>query len=229
MQHIAVFCGASSGQDPIYMEAARNVGRTLAHRGIGVVYGGGHVGLMGAVTDAAMEVGGTVVGVILTFMTDKELAHDRITELVMVRDMRERKMVMHELSQAVIALPGGFGTMDELFELPTLSAPEMTALIGGLRVLDANTGGSKPGVFTDRSGQLSSDLFIHLLDRSMVWPPKAAEEGIYGSHHRKTGDLKWTATRVDMVFDSNSQLRALSEVFAQSDAKEKFVKDLMAA
>jgi uncharacterized protein (TIGR00730 family) len=119
MLHIAVFCGASTGYDPVYMENARTVGRTLAQRGIGVVYGGGHVGLMGAVADAAMEAGGTVVGVIPTFMTHKELAHDRITELVMVRDMHERKMVMHERSQAVIALPGGFGTMDELFELLT--------------------------------------------------------------------------------------------------------------
>jgi uncharacterized protein (TIGR00730 family) len=115
----AVFCGASTGHDPIYMEAARTVGRTLAERGIGVVYGGGHVGLMGAVADAAMEAGGRVVGVIPTFMTHKELAHERITELVMVRDMHERKRVMHERSQAVIALPGGFGTMDELFELLT--------------------------------------------------------------------------------------------------------------
>lgn len=75
--------------------------------------------MMGAVADAAMEAGGTVVGVIPTFMTDKEMAHDRITELVMVRDMHERKMVMHQRSQAVMALPGGFGTMDELFELLT--------------------------------------------------------------------------------------------------------------
>lgn len=119
MQYIAVFCGASTGHDPVYLEAARGVGRTLAQRGIGVVYGGGHVGLMGAVADAAMEAGGRAVGVIPTFMTHKELAHDRITELVMVRDMHERKMVMHERSQAVIALPGGFGTMDELFELLT--------------------------------------------------------------------------------------------------------------
>ncbi len=118
-QYIAVFCGASTGHDPTYLEAARKVGRSLAQRGIGVVYGGGHVGLMGAVADAAMEAGGTVVGVIPTFMTHKELAHDRITELVMVGDMHERKMVMHERSQAVIALPGGFGTMDELFELLT--------------------------------------------------------------------------------------------------------------
>jgi uncharacterized protein (TIGR00730 family) len=119
MTHIAVFCGASSGNDPSYLEASRNVGRVLAERGIGVVYGGGHVGLMGAVADAAMEAGGRVVGVIPTFMTHKEVAHERVSELIMVRDMHERKMVMHQRSDAVIALPGGFGTMDELFELLT--------------------------------------------------------------------------------------------------------------
>jgi uncharacterized protein (TIGR00730 family) len=85
MLHIAVFCGASSGHDPIHVATAREVGRAIAQRGLGVVYGGGHVGLMGAVADAAMEAGGSVVGVIPTFMTHKELAHDRITELVMVR------------------------------------------------------------------------------------------------------------------------------------------------
>jgi hypothetical protein len=119
MMHIAVFCGASTGHDPIYLEAARTVGRALAQRGIGVVYGGGHVGLMGAVADAAMGAGGHVVGVIPGFMTERELAHDRVSELIIVKDMHERKMVMHQRSEAVIALPGGFGTMDELFELLT--------------------------------------------------------------------------------------------------------------
>jgi len=119
MLHIAVFCGASSGHDPIHVATAREVGRAIAQRGLGVVYGGGHVGLMGAVADAAMEAGGRVVGVIPGFMTERELAHERVSELVIVRDMHERKLVMHERSQAVIALPGGFGTMDELFELLT--------------------------------------------------------------------------------------------------------------
>ena len=86
---------------------------------MGVVYGGGHVGLMGAVADAALNAGGEVIGVIPGFMVEKELAHQGLTELMIVRDMHERKMRMHELSQAVIALPGGFGTMDELFELLT--------------------------------------------------------------------------------------------------------------
>ena len=117
--HIAVFCGANTGSDPAILEAAKAVGKAIAQRGMGVVYGGGHVGLMGAVADAAMQAGGEVIGVIPGFMVEKELAHQGITELIVVRDMHERKMRMHERSQAVIALPGGFGTMDELFELLT--------------------------------------------------------------------------------------------------------------
>jgi uncharacterized protein (TIGR00730 family) len=116
---IAVFCGASAGSDPAFIEAARDMARTIAGRGMGIVYGGGHVGLMGVVADAALEAGGEVIGVIPGFMIEKELAHQRLTELITVRDMHERKMRMHVLSQAVIALPGGFGTMDELFELLT--------------------------------------------------------------------------------------------------------------
>ncbi|MBL0043038.1 MAG: catalase/peroxidase HPI [Flavobacteriales bacterium] len=114
-------------------------------------------------------------------------------------------------------------------QLLTLSAPEMTVLVGGLRVLGANTGGSKHGVFTDRVGHLTNDFFVNLLDMSMAWAPKSGEEGIYGSHDRTTGDRKWTGTRVDMVFGSNSQLRALAEVYAQIDGKEKFVKDFVKA
>ncbi|MEO8589280.1 MAG: TIGR00730 family Rossman fold protein [Flavobacteriales bacterium] len=119
MQRIAVFCGASAGNDTIYHDAAQGVGRAIAARGMGVVYGGGHVGLMGAVADAALQAGGEVLGVIPGFMVEKELAHNGLTELLVVRDMHERKMRMHERSDAVIALPGGFGTMDELFELLT--------------------------------------------------------------------------------------------------------------
>ncbi len=114
-------------------------------------------------------------------------------------------------------------------QLLTLNAPEMTVLVGGLRVLGASTGASKHGVFTDRVGQLTNDFFINLLDMRMAWAPKAGEEGIYGSHDRKTGDRKWTGTRVDLVFGSNSQLRALAEVYAQGDAKEKFVRDFVKA
>ncbi|MBK9177904.1 MAG: catalase/peroxidase HPI [Flavobacteriales bacterium] len=114
-------------------------------------------------------------------------------------------------------------------QLLTLSAPEMTVLVGGMRVLGANAGGSKHGVLTDRVGQLTNDFFVNLLDMRHAWAPKTGEEGIYGSHDRKTGDRKWTGTRVDLVFGSNSQLRAIAEVYAQADAKEKFVKDFVKA
>lgn len=117
--NIAVFCGARMGTNPIYAQVAQDLGRIIAQRGMGVVYGGGHVGLMGVVADAALKAGGQVIGVIPDFMMDMEVAHQHLTELLVVRDMHERKMRMHERSQAVIALPGGFGTMDEVFELLT--------------------------------------------------------------------------------------------------------------
>ena len=98
---------------------AAEVGRTIAEQGHGIVYGGGHVGLMGIVADAAMKAGGEVIGVIPRFMEKAELAHQGVTELILVDSMHQRKQRMHELSDAVIALPGGFGTMDELFELLT--------------------------------------------------------------------------------------------------------------
>jgi catalase-peroxidase len=108
----------------------------------------------------------------------------------------------------------------------TLTAPEMTVLVGGLRVLGANAGGSPQGVFTDRPGVLSPDFFAHLLDMGTVW---TAAGDVYEGRDRKTGALKWTGTRVDLVFGSNSVLRALSEVYASADAGEKFVRDFVAA
>ncbi|HEY2929739.1 catalase/peroxidase HPI [Piscinibacter sp.] len=108
----------------------------------------------------------------------------------------------------------------------TLTAPELTVLVGGLRVLGANAGGSKHGVFTDRPGVLSTDFFVNLLDMSTEWKPAG---GIYEGKDRKTGNPKWTATRADLMFGSNSVLRALAEVYASADAKEKFVRDFVAA
>ena len=110
----------------------------------------------------------------------------------------------------------------------TLTAPEMTVLVGGLRVLGANTGASKHGVLTAKTETLGTDFFVNLLDMATEWKP-AAEDGIYEGRDRKSGAVKWTATRADLIFGSHSQLRALAEVYAQSDAKEKFVKDFVAA
>jgi catalase-peroxidase len=108
----------------------------------------------------------------------------------------------------------------------TLTAPELTVLVGGLRVLGANSGGSKHGVFTTKPGQLTNDFFVHLLDMGTAWKPAG---DAYEGRDRKTGAVKWTGTRVDLVFGSNSQLRALSEVYADADARQKFVQDFVAA
>jgi catalase-peroxidase len=110
-----------------------------------------------------------------------------------------------------------------------LTAPEMTALVGGLRVLGANAGGSKHGVFTKRVGALTNDFFVNLLDMATEWKPKAGEEGVYEGHDRKTGKVKWTGTRVDLIFGSHSILRAYAEVYASADAGEKLVNDFVAA
>ena len=114
-------------------------------------------------------------------------------------------------------------------QLLTLSAPEMTVLVGGMRVLGANVGQTAHGVLTHQPGQLTNDFFVNLLDMRTIWAPIEKEPGIYAARDRQTGALKWTGTRVDLVFGSSSQLRAISEVYAQSDGKEKFVKDFVSA
>jgi catalase-peroxidase len=114
-------------------------------------------------------------------------------------------------------------------QLLTLTAPEMTVLVGGMRMLGANAGGSKHGVFTSRPETLTNDFFVNLLDMRTQWKPAPDAKDVFESRDRKTGNVKWTGTRVDLVFGSNSQLRALAEVYASADAKEKFVKDFVAA
>ena len=114
-------------------------------------------------------------------------------------------------------------------QLLTLSAPEMTVLVGGMRVLDANAGQSRHGVLTRRPGTLSNDFFVNLLDMSTTWKAVSEAEDLFEGRDRKTGETKWTGTRVDLVFGSNSQLRALAEVYASDDAQEKFVRDFVAA
>ncbi|HKT30368.1 catalase/peroxidase HPI [Dyella sp.] len=113
-------------------------------------------------------------------------------------------------------------------QLLTLTAPEMTALIGGMRALDTNFGHTRHGVFTKRPGTLSNDFFVNLLDMSTTWKAASRAQDVFEGRDRTTGELKWTATRVDLVFGSNSQLRALAEVYGSSDAQEKFVRDFVA-
>lgn len=119
MDRICVYCGSSAGRDPAYVEAARTLGRTLAERGIDLVYGGGHVGLMGAVADATLDAGGDVYGVMPQALVDREIAHEGVTELVVVDSMHERKARMADLADGFVALPGGFGTLEELMEVLT--------------------------------------------------------------------------------------------------------------
>ena len=112
-------------------------------------------------------------------------------------------------------------------QLLTLTAPEMTVLVGGLRTLNANYAQSKHGVFTDRPGTLSNDFFVNLLGMGIEWAPMPGSDTLFEGRDRETGDVKWTATRSDLVFGSNSQLRALSEVYAANDAKAAFVRDFV--
>jgi catalase-peroxidase len=110
-----------------------------------------------------------------------------------------------------------------------LTAPEMTVLVGGMRTLNANSGQSRHGVFTKRPGTLTHDFFVNLLDMSTEWKASGSHKNVYEGCDRGTGELKWTGTAVDLVFGSNSQLRAVAEFYAQEDSKEKFVRDFVAA
>ena len=119
MRSVCVFCGSKPGNDPAYAAGARRLGRTLAEEGITLVYGGGHVGLMGVVADAILNVGGKVTGVIPKALVEREIAHSGLTDLRVVGSMHERKALMSELSEGFIALPGGTGTLEEFFEVLT--------------------------------------------------------------------------------------------------------------
>jgi catalase-peroxidase len=114
-------------------------------------------------------------------------------------------------------------------QLLTLTAPQMSVLLAGLRVLGANYGGSSHGVLTHRPGQLTNDFFVNLLDMKVEWKPTSDEKAEFEGRDRASGEVKWTGTRVDLVFGSHAQLRAIAEVYASDDAQAKFVKDFVAA
>ena len=117
MKRLAVYCGASKGHEPAHLEAARSLGQLMAERSIGLVYGGGSVGLMGAIADAVMEGGGEAYGVIPRFLKEHELGHRHLTELIVVETMHERKQKMIDLAEGFVSMPGGFGTLEELGEV----------------------------------------------------------------------------------------------------------------
>jgi uncharacterized protein (TIGR00730 family) len=161
VRRICVFCGASPGRGPAYLELAASVGAGLAVRGIGVVYGGGRVGLMGAVADAALAAGGEVIGVIPRRLVDRELAHPGLTELHVVGSLHERKAKMAELADGFIALPGGLGTLEELAEVASWAQLELH---------------DKP------IGLLSSGGYWGPF---LGWLDRAVAEGFIAPHHRR--------------------------------------------
>ncbi len=158
---ICVFCGASAGHDPRHAGLARSVGAGLARRGIGLVYGGGRVGMMGALADAALEAGGEVVGVIPRGLVDRELAHPGVTELRVVETLHQRKAAMAELSDAFIALPGGLGTLEELAEILSWGQLDLHG---------------KPSAVLDATGYF--DALLEFLDRAVA-------EGFVPAAHRR--------------------------------------------
>ncbi len=119
MKSVTIFCGSSSGVDERYSQYAANTGRLMAERNIEIIFGGGKIGIMGIVADACLQAGGKVTGIIPKFLKTKEVAHDSLSQMHVVGSMHERKMLMHEMGEAVMALPGGYGTLEELFEMIT--------------------------------------------------------------------------------------------------------------
>ncbi len=164
LSHVCVFCGASSGNDPAFARDADALGRALARRGMTLVFGGGSVGLMGAVADGAIAAGGRTIGVITELLHDKELGHRGLTRLHVVKTMHERKMAMAQHADAFVVLPGGFGTLDEMFEIIAWAQLGIHAKPVGL----VNTSGFFDGllVFLDHAG---ASGFLRLSHRQHVF------------------------------------------------------------
>ena len=161
MKAVAVFCGGSVGVSPAYTRVAEEVGRGTARRGLTLVYGGGHIGLMGVLADAALAAGGEVVGVIPQSLVDREIAHAGLSRLEVVPNMLTRKARMAELADAFIALPGGYGTLDELFEMLTWT---------------------QTGVQAKPCGVLNVNGYY---DALLAWTDHAVREGLVRAGHRK--------------------------------------------
>jgi hypothetical protein len=163
IKRIAVFCGSSSGKDKMYEAAATLLGQTLARNHIELVYGGAMVGLMGAVADGVLGGGGRVTGVLPRFLGIKEVAHESLSELIMVDTMHERKKIMHERSDAAMALPGGFGTLEEFFEVLTWAQLGLHQKPMGL----LNTGGFYDGLIGFIHSMVEKG-FLKEINRDMV-------------------------------------------------------------
>jgi len=174
MKRLAVYCGSATPADPLYIEGARALGRTFAERGIGLVYGGGRTGLMGAIADGALEGGGEVIGVIPQALVDAEVAHRGLTELHVVQGMHQRKQMFTDLSDGFVTIPGGTGTMDELWE--ALSWAQL-------------------GYHTDPVGLLNTAGYY---DHLIAFWDKMGEVGFLRPQHR---DLLIVADTLDLLLD----------------------------
>ena len=175
-----------------------------------------------AVEQAAKNAG---VNVSVAFAAGRADASQEQTDVDSVAMLEPKADGFRNYVKAGLAVPAEAMLIDKA-QLLTLTAPEMTVLVGGLRVLGANVGATRHGVFTQRADTLSTDFFVNLLDMATEWKP-AGE--LYEGRDRKSGAVKWSATRADLVFGSNAVLRALAEVYASADAQEKFVRDFVAA
>jgi uncharacterized protein (TIGR00730 family) len=175
MQTVCVFCGSEKGNNPLYAQEARRLGQMLARTGLKLVFGGGHIGLMGVLADAVLEAGGQVIGVIPQALADKELAHQGLTELHVVDTMHQRKALMADLSQAFVALPGGYGTLDETFEILTWA---------------------QLGIHTKPIGLLNTAGFF---DPLLAWIDRAVADRFLRAEHRK---LLNVATDPDKLLDA---------------------------
>ncbi len=171
MANVCVYCGSRTGHSGDYAEAARKLGSALAERGLGLVYGGASIGMMGLVADAALAGGGQVIGVIPESLQQKEVAHEGLTELLVTADMHERKRVMAERSDAFIAMPGGLGTLEELFEILTWGQLRFHAKPIGL----LNTNGYYDDLIRFLDGTVSEG-FVHPRHRAMLTVSQTPED-----------------------------------------------------
>jgi catalase-peroxidase len=179
---------------------------------------------------AGVEAAGKAAGhdVTVPFHPGRTDATQEMTEVDSVAYLEPKADGFRNYSQKGALLASEHMLVDRAFLL-NLSAPEMTVLVGGMRVVGGNAGDSSHGVFTDRVGQLTNDFFVNLLDMGVKWEPTDDTESEFVGRDRASGEVRWTGSRVDLVFGSNSELRALSEVYAQSDGEAKFVEDFVAA
>jgi catalase-peroxidase len=178
-----------------------------------------------AVEKAAHNAGYTVVVGFTPGRMDATQEQTDVSSMAVLEPMADG---FRNYSKAAYTVPTEALLVDKA-QLLSLTVPEMTALLGGMRVLDGNFDHSQLGVFTTKPGTLSNDFFVNLLDMNTVWTPSATNKEVFEGKDRSSGKLKWTATRADLIFGSNSELRAIAEVYASDDAKEKFVKDFALA